>query len=43
MRSPNPVQELLHDAMGIDTFSLDGDETRVSEPWQDRPDVHKTD
>lgn len=33
----NPLHALLHEHMGIDSFSLDGDTTVVVEPWQDRP------
>lgn len=31
------MHELLHQEMGIDSFALDGDDTAVADPWQDRP------
>lgn len=34
---PNPVREVLHDALGMDTFALDGDETPVMEGWDEKP------
>ena len=37
MQPKNPLHELLHQQVGIDTFALDGDDTLVLEPWQDRP------
>ena len=39
---PNPVQVVLREAMGIDAYALDGDDTRVPDPWQDRPHLCKT-
>lgn len=37
MQPRNPLQELLHQQVGIDSFALDGDETQILESWQDRP------
>lgn len=37
MRTGNPMQALLHEAIGIDSFALDGDQQFIAEPWQDRP------
>lgn len=37
MPAKNPLHELLHQQVGIDSFALDGDDTVVLEPWQDRP------
>lgn len=39
---PNPVQAVLRQAMGIESFPFDGDATQVTEPWQDRPHLAKT-
>lgn len=37
MAHPNPLHELLHQQVGIDSFALDGNAAVVIEPWQDRP------
>lgn len=37
MTEPNPLQALLRRNLGVDAFSLDGDDTDVQEPWTDRP------
>lgn len=42
MRDGNPMQALLQEAMGIDSFALDGNEHFVAEPWQDRPHLVRT-
>lgn len=39
---PNPLHVLLHRQIGIDSFAMDGDDTDVPEPWQDRPARCKT-
>lgn len=36
-RGRNPMQELLHEQMGIDTFTLDGDDAVPADSWMDRP------
>lgn len=36
MHPKNPLHEVLHQQVGIDSFALDGDETVVVEPWSDR-------
>lgn len=38
----NPLHVLLHKQIGIDSFAMDGDDTDVPEPWQDRPARCKT-
>lgn len=42
MRDGNPMQALLHEAMGIDSFALDGDAQVIDEHWQDRPHLCRT-
>lgn len=42
MRPRNPLHELLHEHVGIDSFALDGDETAVPDPWQDRPHLARS-
>ncbi len=37
MEARNPYHVVLHDAMGIDSFALDGDETQVNNTWEDEP------
>lgn len=37
MHPRNPLHEVLHQQVGIDTFALDGDDTQIVESWQDRP------
>ena len=37
MLSKNPLHVVLHQQVGIDSFALDGDDTDVADPWQDRP------
>jgi hypothetical protein len=36
------MQELLHEAMGIDSFALDGDEQDINQHWQERPHLCRT-
>jgi hypothetical protein len=36
VQTPNPIQAVLRNQMGVDAFALDGDETEVAEAWQDR-------
>jgi len=38
----HPLHVVLHQHMGVDSFALDGDDTQVSDPWQDRPDLAKS-
>ena len=33
----NPFRELLEQQMGIDAFSLDGNDTEVQDRWSDAP------
>lgn len=37
MTEPNPMQTLLRRHLGVDSFSLDGDDTEVLDSWADRP------
>ena len=37
MHPRNPLHEVLHQQVGIDSFALDGDDTPIVESWQDRP------
>lgn len=40
---PNPIREVLRDAIGIDSFALDGEEGFVAEAWEERqrPNVRR--
>jgi hypothetical protein len=33
----HPLHQLLHKHIGIDSFALDGDDTRISEGWDEKP------
>ena len=35
---PNPLQEVLRQQVGLDSFAIDGDDTAIIEPWTDRPE-----
>ncbi len=37
MNPKNPLQVLLHQQVGIDSFALDGDDTQIVETWDERP------
>jgi hypothetical protein len=37
MSEPNPLQVVLRRNLGLDAFSLDGDDTDVQDSWTDRP------
>jgi hypothetical protein len=37
MTDPNPLQSVLRRSMGVDAFSLDGDDTEVQDNWSERP------
>ncbi len=32
----NPLHEVLHQQVGIDSFALDGDDTLIVEAWDER-------
>lgn len=34
---PNPMRELLHQQLGIDSFALDGEALPLEASWQDEP------
>ena len=43
MRSAsNPMQALLREQMGIDTFAIDGDEAAPGYSWLERPERSKS-
>lgn len=37
MSEPNPLQAVLRRNLGVDAFSLDGDDTEIQDSWADRP------
>lgn len=36
MHPKNPLHEVLHQHVGIDSFALDGDDTAILESWDER-------
>ncbi len=37
MMRVHPLHQVLRQQVGIDTFAVDGDETRIIEDWSDKP------
>lgn len=40
---PHPIMAVYQQALGIDSFALDGSRAAVAEPWTDRPHLRKSD
>ena len=34
--TPNPIQAVIREQLGVDAFALDGDDTEVADAWLDR-------